>query len=1226
MHRKLLVIGLICLLCIKTLILHGQTITASNATGTITGCVGSVSASPNLQQIIVNGSGLSSNITATAPVNFEVSLTAAGTYANTITLPQTGGTIYVRSAATAPVGGPSGNVSFSSAGANLPKVQVKATIKALPVVNAVGGQTVISGNLTTPVNFTGTAPAYQWTNSNPSIGISANGSGNIPAFTAINTGTTPVTANFTVTPAPAGFIFTGNANSSTVSMVNTGNNTVTATIPVGKGPYVTLVNPNQREVYVSCFYQNELDVLDALTGSVIKKIPVGNNPEYMTTSPDGSMLYVLNIGGASVSVINTVTHVLSATIPIGPTPELLVVSPDGSRLYVVTYGNSGSGPTYVINTATNAVITTLTLPPSPIGITVNKNGSRVYVTHGNGMAVINTTTNTVVTDIPLSTFPLQPVLSADDSRIYVANEPLNNVSVINTATNSVIATIPTGDYSSGCVLSSDGQLLYAVNRVSQSVSVISTASNTVVNTIPVSGLLDNPVMSPDGTRLYITDDGSNVIHVINTATNTRITDIPVGLNPLITGNSISIGSGCTGNPIVFTITVNPAVPVITASGSPNAVATSYGTPSAAASFTVSGTNLSAGITVTPPPGFEVSTNNLDFGSTVTVGGPNSTGPFTIYIRLAAQTNVGAYSGNIVLNSSGAASVNVNMPNSQVSPVILNLTGTYNKLYGDVTPDFTLYYNTPNFTFNLAGLRNGNTFKSVKFAFGDGAASTDPTGIYAGSVTLSDFEGDNGFLPANYTINYFPFDLVVLPAPITITTANVNKPYGTTLADQPASTNFTVTGLKNNETIGNVKISYGSGALASAAPGLYPGSVVPSGATGGTFSPDNYSITYQPANLTVNTPPPPAITYTDLPSALQTVYGTPSVTTSIRVSGANLATGITITPPTGFEISTDNSSFGSNITLTPNTTGTVITTTIYIRLLAITPAGNYTGNLALNSSPSGIINVPLKGTVIPAPLTIAAKPAIKTYGATLTGSAGSTAFTTTGLQNGETVGSVTLTYGYGSAAGNPVGVYNTSLIPSAATGGSFNAANYTITYNPAGITVNQASLTVAANNLSRAFIAPNPTLTVTYAGFVNNEGPEQLTVLPTVTTTAVLTSPTGQYPITASGALFANYAISYITGTLTVYAAPQNIKIPNAFTPNGDGVNDLWNIKDLQYYPTCTVEVYARYGQHLYHSRGYSQAWDGTYNSQRLPVGTYYYIINLNDGTSTNLSGYVAILK
>ena len=86
-----------------------------------------------------------------------------------------------------------------------------------------------------------------------------------------------------------------------------------------------------------------------------------------------------------------------------------------------------------------------------------------------------------------------------------------------------------------------------------------------------------------------------------------------------------------------------------------------------------------------------------------------------------------------------------------------------------------------------------------------------------------------------------------------------------------------------------------------------------------------------------------------------------------------------------------------------------------------------------------------------------------------------------------------------------------------------------------------------------------------------------------------------------------------------------IHIPNAFSPNGDGIHDRWEIKYLNTYPGATVEVFNRYGQLVYKSNGYSQSWDGTFNGNPLPVGTYYYIINPRNGRS-QLSGYVDIIR
>ena len=89
--------------------------------------------------------------------------------------------------------------------------------------------------------------------------------------------------------------------------------------------------------------------------------------------------------------------------------------------------------------------------------------------------------------------------------------------------------------------------------------------------------------------------------------------------------------------------------------------------------------------------------------------------------------------------------------------------------------------------------------------------------------------------------------------------------------------------------------------------------------------------------------------------------------------------------------------------------------------------------------------------------------------------------------------------------------------------------------------------------------------------------------------------------------------------------PSEIKIINAFTPNGDGVNDTWNIPLLSYYPNCSVEIFNRYGTAVLLSNGYSKPWDGLYNGKQLPVGVYFYIIDLKTGVP-RLSGNITLLR
>ena len=82
---------------------------------------------------------------------------------------------------------------------------------------------------------------------------------------------------------------------------------------------------------------------------------------------------------------------------------------------------------------------------------------------------------------------------------------------------------------------------------------------------------------------------------------------------------------------------------------------------------------------------------------------------------------------------------------------------------------------------------------------------------------------------------------------------------------------------------------------------------------------------------------------------------------------------------------------------------------------------------------------------------------------------------------------------------------------------------------------------------------------------------------------------------------------------------------SVFSPNGDGIHDKWVIQYLESYPGCTVDIYNRYGQRLYHSEGYTNPWDGTINGKPVPVGTYYYIVNPKNGRSI-MSGYVDIIR
>jgi len=90
--------------------------------------------------------------------------------------------------------------------------------------------------------------------------------------------------------------------------------------------------------------------------------------------------------------------------------------------------------------------------------------------------------------------------------------------------------------------------------------------------------------------------------------------------------------------------------------------------------------------------------------------------------------------------------------------------------------------------------------------------------------------------------------------------------------------------------------------------------------------------------------------------------------------------------------------------------------------------------------------------------------------------------------------------------------------------------------------------------------------------------------------------------------------------------PQCLEIPTAFSPNGDGVNDTWEIGRMELYPDAIVEIYNRWGELVFRSsRGYSNPWDGTRNGRGVPMDSYHYIIDLKNGTKP-VTGSVTIVR
>jgi gliding motility-associated-like protein len=92
-----------------------------------------------------------------------------------------------------------------------------------------------------------------------------------------------------------------------------------------------------------------------------------------------------------------------------------------------------------------------------------------------------------------------------------------------------------------------------------------------------------------------------------------------------------------------------------------------------------------------------------------------------------------------------------------------------------------------------------------------------------------------------------------------------------------------------------------------------------------------------------------------------------------------------------------------------------------------------------------------------------------------------------------------------------------------------------------------------------------------------------------------------------------------------------LEIPNTFSPNGDGVNDTWEIPGIELYPDCYIQVFDRWGQLVFQTNGYpaSKRWDGTRNGNGRPLApsSYYYVINLRtEDFPEPIKGFVSIVR
>ena len=187
-----------------------------------------------------------------------------------------------------------------------------------------------------------------------------------------------------------------------------------------------------------------------------------------------------------------------------------------------------------------------------------------------------------------------------------------------------------------------------------------------------------------------------------------------------------------------------------------------------------------------------------------------------------------------------------------------------------------------------------------------------------------------------------------------------------------------------------------------------------------------------------------------------------------------------------------------------------------------------------------------------------------------------------------------------------------------------SANYDFNYVKGTLIINPLPInTIVSSNGNSISKGETTVLTVnsnngtTYSwssanGIVSGQNSPALTVRPMQTTI---------YTVTVRNATGCES-----TTTITIEVQDDYIvQAENFITPNGDGVNDTWVVKNIDAYPNHTLSIYDRSGKELYKVRNYKNDWDGTFNGMPLSGGTYYYIIRFDQNPRV-VKGFITVVR
>jgi len=1008
-----------------------------------------------------------------------------------------------------------------------------------------------------------------------------------------------------------------NVGTNTISVVVTaqdGTTTGTYTISVSRAPssIVTLSNLTiSSGTLTPAFNSSTLSYVASVTNATtsITVTPTTTDPT-ATVSVNGTAVISgnasgpipLNVGPNTINVLVTAqdgtTTTYSVTVTRGPSADAtlsnLAIS-NGILLPVFLSGITNY-TAIVPNATTSITVTPTTNDPNA---TVTVNGVPVTSGTASGAIGLNVGTNTITTVVTA-----QDGTTTDTYTIVVTRAPSSSATLSN-------LTISSGTLAPAFASGTNIYTVIVANNVT-SITLTPTATD------PTSTILVNGTAVPSGTAsgsipLIV---GPNLITVLVTAQDGLTTD-----TYLVTVNRSQSSTATLSNLTLSSGTLTPTF---------NGAITAY---------TADVTNATTSVTVTPTttdPTASVTVNgNLVISGTPSGSIPLAIGPNTITVIVTAQDGVTSSVYTVTVNraaSSIATLSNLTISSGTLVPAFASGTTSYTTTVDNTVTSITVTPTTTDatatVTVNGAAVTSGSASAAINLIVG---ANTITTVVTAQDGTTTD----------TYTIivNRAPSDIASL-SNLTLSSGSLTPVFSSATLGYVAGVSNTTTSITVTPTATDPTstITVNGAAVASgSASADIPLAIGPNTVTVVVTAQDGTTIT----------------TYTVI--VTRTASSTATLS-NLTISSGTLAPNFNASV-TSYAVSVPNAV--SSVTVTPTTTDPNATITVNGTVVA---SGSASGSIPLQVG-SNLVNVVVTaqdGTSVTYTISVSRNPATSVVLANLTISTGSLApdFSSSVFGYASAVANATTSLTVTATTSDPT---NTITINGVQTGSGTPSApiqlvvganvitvvvsapgqastTYTITVARAGTTVATLSnLTLSQGTLKPTFASSTRSYTASVDYSVSS-----ITVTPTTSDanatikvdgvvafsgqpSQVIDLDPGDNTITVD--VLAQDGITVVTYTVVVTRnVPQNDVIANnLLTPNGDGKNDTWFIKNIDLFPNNTVTVFDHSGKVLYAKKGYSNDWDGNYNGQPLKEDTYYYVIDLGPGDK-KIKGYITVLK